>query len=146
METEARNALIIKLSKQVIAVVSVILFIMTYRWVLIFGINYPQQGNVVLAILMGIAFIVALILFVTIRPTSRFYDWKWKQHVEVSTCLTFFVLCMWHLAAVLNVSNVEIQTAFMYTPVTILGFVAGISLIVLFMHVADKNREEKRQR
>ena len=141
METEARNERIIKASKLVITVVFVVLFIMSYRWVLIFGINYPQQGNVALAILMGIAFIAALILFVTIRPTSKFHDWKWKQHVEVSTYLVLLVFCLWHLAAGLTISTLEIQTAFMYTPVTIMGFAVGILLIALFMRGAKEHKK-----
>lgn len=141
METEARYEQIIKASKLVITVVFVVLFIIAYRWVLIFGINYPQQGNVALAILMGIAFIAALILFVTIRLASRFQDWKWKRHVEMSTYLTLLVFFIWHLGAGLTISNLEIQTVFMYTPVTIMGFAVGISLIVLFMYGAKEHKK-----
>ena len=141
METEARYEQIIKASKLVITVVFVVLFIMAYRWVLIFGTHYPQQGNVVLATLMGIAFLAALILFVRRGPTSKFYVWKSKWYVDRWMYLTTLILCTWHLAAGMYIDNREVQTVFLYAPISVLGITVTVSLIALFMYGAKEHKK-----
>ena len=138
MKTEARYEQIIKASKLLIAVVFLALFVMMYKWVLLFGVNYPQQGNVVLAILMGVAFIPSLIIFLSIRPTSRFHVWKSKRNIDRWTYLVLLILFVWHLGAGLAINDREVQTVFLYAPAGVIATTAAISLIALIMYGAKE--------